>query len=759
MGKKRGKSKGSKQTSESVKKDENHSILGNEIDVIAAALNSTASTPNQVIFLKVCRLCESKDGPFLNIFDQDKVTAKKIDELMPFGITENDDLPHKICFRCSAKVEELYEFIQKCIKTQNSLRHAMGKKEPLVTKPKTRALWEEKLNKSNMSNDDICDALIKKAMEGIKDIPLNVLPSKVKEPTPVIPKKESKLSSNTTIVSKKEIKNKKEDIDSDDSEKPLKDSTSVENINESKFVPTRASRSQNTSDNLLDGLQDVKRKKMSNKQNDKKPSEDCKPTDTSVSKSKGINDLSFDYDDSSSNSKSDSSAKLAKVEPQAPDVKPFDIMDHVSMIKVNGVGVLFQCKLCNRNFLKKELVMSHGCAKTGVPRIDLTKKFVPPTPPKVPVVKYINTKVDNDSNKSLPEKKSEAGKQEIEMIKPPLETKSKPKIGPASKVKRQDSEHDSVIGMTVVPMEADPTSKPKPPPPPTSSSNNSAASPLVQFPSIPSLNSRYKLVPGPNNTFQLVEESSTNQEPIQEIETRKRKSDPPITVETKSRRQNLDNNKNRPKSPEVIEVGIQSPVKPANANAQPYPVGLFQTLPHHSGMFTTAVTPETPFTTPAMKKQSYTVVQTGNPSKLLISTKPQAAPEEPPPKRKSKKSKPEVKSKAEDKQPFSVTLEDTTPPKDAGFFTFINVDPLLQPSYVLPTDNIIQESQISTSTPLAKTTTDNKEKDKYTCNMCTESFSREKKLLTHIQSHYNKMDEEDQMRADKTSRKRGGRKH
>lgn len=51
-------------------------------EVIAEACSAMAPP----VFMKVCRLCEGKDGPFLNIFDADKVTAKKIDELMPFGV-------------------------------------------------------------------------------------------------------------------------------------------------------------------------------------------------------------------------------------------------------------------------------------------------------------------------------------------------------------------------------------------------------------------------------------------------------------------------------------------------------------------------------------------------------------------------------------------------------------------------------------------------------------------------------------------------
>lgn len=51
-------------------------------EVIAEALSSA----NQPIFMKLCRLCESKDGPFLNIFDPDMITAKKIETLMPFVV-------------------------------------------------------------------------------------------------------------------------------------------------------------------------------------------------------------------------------------------------------------------------------------------------------------------------------------------------------------------------------------------------------------------------------------------------------------------------------------------------------------------------------------------------------------------------------------------------------------------------------------------------------------------------------------------------
>lgn len=49
--------------------------------ILAAAL-SAAKQP----ILRACRLCESKDGPFLNIFESEKLLAKKIDDILPFVV-------------------------------------------------------------------------------------------------------------------------------------------------------------------------------------------------------------------------------------------------------------------------------------------------------------------------------------------------------------------------------------------------------------------------------------------------------------------------------------------------------------------------------------------------------------------------------------------------------------------------------------------------------------------------------------------------
>ncbi|CAB3238102.1 unnamed protein product [Arctia plantaginis] len=384
-------------------------------DVIAAAY-SAATPPLIPVFLKVCRLCESKDGPFLNIFEADRLTAKKIEDLMPFSVAENDDLPHKICFRCSAKLEELYEFIQKCIKTQQNLRNAVGKIGSFVTKSKMgKKLWEEKLNKSNMSNDDICDALIKKAMEGIKSIPVassmdkeeSVLETKRKTRSkePVVKNDISEPTSNesdeatlrqvslekndTKPFSNKVTRSSKQGvIETEQLETPIK----VETVEAKKSSVSKSKKS--------DSVQSIKLESSESTTQNYTKASTQNPTPT-------LNSLSYDYEAPAAVRQTHNEEEK-KEHPQ----KPFNIMDHITMIKVNGVGILFQCKLCNRNFLKLDVVESHSCAKNGVPKVDLPKSVPAPEPPKVPSVKYI--KIDSDMKKTLTEKVKLAEKYENE---------------------------------------------------------------------------------------------------------------------------------------------------------------------------------------------------------------------------------------------------------------------------------------------------------------------------------------------------------
>lgn len=650
-------------------------------EVIAEALNFT----NQPVFMKLCRLCESKDGPFLNIFDPDMITAKKIESLMPFVIAENDDLPHKICFRCSAKVEELHEFLQKCTQAQHNLRKVLSSKAPFVAKSKRRDIWEEKLNQSNISNDDICDALIKKAMEGIKDIPLT--PFKAFD----------------DLVTKKMVKNAPEKIKSakvmpanDDvsDEIPLKkvklQLTKVDSISDKMSL-----RSTNSNNKKVSKKKEVKEVEVTKKPTPERKIEEIRKTPAPV---KTVIDNKTEKP--VENPPTTNTCSLSEI---TPHNNTFNIDDHVSMLKVHGIGTLFQCLVCNRNFLKQEIVMSHACAKNGPSKL-APKTTIRPKPPKIPLVKYINTRINNESMKPINDKPISIDDDDDEDDKPLRIKKSKPKIGPASKVKKKYTNEPSNLVACIT--------------------NTNVQAPTVQFPALPSLNSRYKLMAGPNNMFTLVEEKAKELEASEKIE---------ITVPP------LEPFKNRPVGgPKKIVNATKAskqvqPNKTFMLTSQPYPVGLFKTLPTTSA---SSALIEAPPLVPVTKKQSYTVVQTGNPSKLLISTKPQAQL----PTTRQRKMRPQL----QEKEPYSVTLEDEARPKDTEFFTFINVDPLLQPSYVLPTNNIIQESQISTSTNVQNK--ESVEEPRYTCNMCNETFSREKKLLSHIQSHYNKMDEEDQIR-------------
>lgn len=646
-------------------------------------------------------------------------------------------------------------------------------------KPKVRTLWEEKLNKSNISNEDICDAVIKKAMEGIKSAPLNTLSAgeKSNSTTETETNKSNEILTKQSVESANKIKGTKRTQDKDDSEsESLKKAKLAVNKTDQ---PARSSRSNNV-EPLLEGLEiPPKAKKSPTGRQNAIPTP---PTQKNNTKENSTNDISnnsatsnttdIDKQNEITIKKCEPISNLnANSKPEVNDTKAistFNIMEHICKIKVNGVGVLFQCKLCNRNFLKKEVVESHGCARNGRPKEDFTKSVAPPEPPKAPTVKYINTKSDND--KGGGEKKVNGEITKPQAIPLVSESKPKPKIGPASRVRRDERNVDNLIGKTITPKEVTPTTNIQSvSTPQTSSAAIPPIVPSIQFPQLPNLNSRYKLMPGPNNTFTLVEEAISDASK-KNTDTRTTQSltihESPTIAENMAAQLikpgpsgTMIKNKtvNRSLPPTNKPMHSQQAQAVAMPESQPYPVGLFKRSPVAKSAPVKPPEP-LPFAIPASKKQSYTVVQTDNPSKLLISTKPQAQVEAIS-KKRSRKQKIEMLENYAVKQPFNVILEDAEPPKNAEFFTFVNVDPLLQPSYVLPTDSIIQESQISTSTVKQKQAKLNEsvgnDSARYTCNMCGEQFNREKKLLTHIHMHYDKMDEEDQSRPIRSARKRG----
>lgn len=694
-------------------------------------------------------------------------------------VTEYDDLPHKICFRCSAKVEELHDFVERCTRAQENLRTLLGKTRRPAAPPKTdaRKLWEETLNKSNISNDELCDAVIQKAMEGIKNLPLNTFPLEGFAPKQA-----------TTVI----------DDDSDQSDASNRSKQSVPpymarlQVPEEKLIATK-------SNMQTEYVVEMKKNDPKVKQNNtvtikrtvrgdnsmqyrglKKINNAAEPTHDEIS---NVIDIASDRNDSDSDDSANVPIKAiqekkqeVKTEKTKENSKPFDIMDHISIIKVHGVGVLFQCTLCNRNFLKKDVVQSHGCAKTGVPKLDFLSTVSNVEPVKNPMasVKYINNKVADPPRK------------DPEPVEPPPapQVQVKPKAGPASRVKKSADNSPGLIsnfvGMKVKPREVTPPpptqrvkAKPAvtPPPAPPSVVPPSVVPPAaptaaaIEVPGVPGMKTRYRLVPGANNTFTLVEDQVSGS--LQSISKMPSHISPATNTPVGGDPKQLNKWEGVIPQPKRIKVtknpkSILSPVTLSSAVIDvdrpveaPYPVGFFTSpkspLPVQSKPETHA--PVT-FTTPAMKKQSYTVVQTGNPSKLLISAKPQPQPMAevvPKPGKGKRQARVETKElQAKPQEPYKVTVEQAALPKD-NFFTFISIDPLLQPSYVLPTENIIQESQISTSTNTMAGSS--KSSNMYECSLCPQKFSREKKLLTHLQSHYNKMDDDNDEIVKKTKKR------
>lgn len=597
-------------------------------------------------------------------------------------IRQDDELPHIICFRCSAKIEELHDFIRRCIKTQENFEKVLGKKGSYIPKTTSGRVWEKKLTKTNLTNADICDAVIKKAMQGIQGIP-PLLPEQFETPNLDIAK-----------------------------ETPPKDK-GTKNSNR-EMGPEKARVTRSATEPLLTGITMPHRKVT--KRVDQIPVienleatdkiEEIKPEPETPKETKPLN-TTVEF-------------KITHDEEPLEDKKVFDIMEHVSIIKVNGVGTLFQCSLCNRNFLKKEVVLTHGCSKTGVPRVDFTKGIVKADPPKHPSssIKYITRVIPEVSN--LP-KKHRSDTKTISEPDPPVCVEPKSVPNPDAECKNRKSR-----------------------PGPASKTINVQKHTNIVAPQ-QSNERRFKLLPGPDNTFTLVEQGTATPD----LNSSKIAKKLVVKSEVKNSQINL--------SSDIIDldddVEDNLPAVPtsnsSNTNVMPYPVGLFQTFPSPSVKHPTPA----PFTTPAMKKQSYTVIPTSNPSKLLISMKPQVKETPPPEHVKSTSKKRKHPSDNQDAK-FNISLQNVDHSKGVpsdGFFSFINVDPLLQPSYVLPTSNI-QEPRISTSTLQASSSKDSKEN--YNCSLCPQKFNREKKLLTHIQWHYDKGEDEEVQDAPKNSRKR-----
>lgn len=422
----------------------------------------------------------------------------------------------------------------------------------------TRIQWEEVLNDSNFSNDDLCDAVIKKAMEGIKSIDQAPMSTNV-------PRKLRNDSFQTSLESITEA-----DDEFLDTEQALPQPTPkpTSTANNRKNLVNSASANNVKEPLLKKKAQEMKYKKSNNFKRALNTTRDT--VNKIIKKEKDVEVDSMNAE------------KCA----EAPAAKPFDIMDYVTALKVNGVGTIYQCELCNRNFFNKNVLLSHGCTTQ---KSKLKDTNIQPVVPKTPLVKYINTnenKTESENNDTIPN--VETKKSEVKLYRPGPKSRK----GPASV---QNVMHD------------------------TSTVNLNAV-------------------------------------------------DGPSASKETTKRPNTDANHETP--PKIVRLHHSSESTSSNA-PKPYPVGLFQTVPHHS-----RVTSEPPpFYASEAKRKSCIVYQTDCPGKLVISTKPPIVEA--------------ARKPTTNNEPRRITLGTVTPAtgnaaKTEQYFTVIDVDPSAQPSYVLP---------------------------------------------------------------------------
>lgn len=311
---------------------------------------------------------------------------------------------------------------------------------------------------------------------------------------------------------------------------------------------------------------------------------------------------------------------------RAPETesKPFDIMNHVIAIKISGAGTLYQCQLCKRNFLRKDVLTSHGCTLQNVVS---RKPISQPPPPKVPVVKYMYTRENETEakrNNSVPY--VEVKKPEVKKYRP----------GPKSRVGLPE---------------------------------NNSSIPDVELKK--SEIKKYK--PGPKSRVILTNaQNDTNVTQMNNSNVAFHKG-PSSSKEITDGRNATDDLHVSPAKIRRIQAQVAEPT--SNSTAQPYPVGLFQTVPHHPSVTSNPA----PFDVSEAKKRSCTVIQTSKPGKLLITTKPQLADVE-----VNKNGSANIATRRSSAlHPLSFSLD--TAARSGEYFAIINVDPLMQPSYVLPT--------------------------------------------------------------------------
>lgn len=288
-----------------------------------------------------------------------------------------------------------------------------------------------------------------------------------------------------------------------------------------------------------------------------------------------------------------------------------------------------------------------------------------------------------------------------------------------------------------------------------------------QFPTTQScIPAEHSILPDCNRTMPVLSPSPATQ--------KSRAAQPkPIQKLVLSKKDILNNYKSK-KSSSNKKVKSSREEVPLNiAPKAPYPIGLLCRNSSNQGNSTNnanqhSLPPEEISDKPPVTKghrkdtPKYTILSRETPGKIVISTVLNkttkvlpVSPAEVPMKR-ARKQKLERRTEQEI-LPVEFEEEPSQPvrEKNEHFFTYINLDPMLQSSpYTLPNPNALQEPKISTtvvpvtfenpacsssrveSTKNVSVEVGKKNSGGYVCSICDLEFSREKKLFAHVKTHF-----------------------
>lgn len=711
---------------------------------------------------------------------------------------------------------------------------------------KIKSIWEAKLNKNQLSNDEYCDELVMKALESVASLPKfenNVIIPilNTKNDRRIDDKKFIKMSPSGALISYrsnlklKKLKIKMVRVDRPhfpgvekrngkyyvgDVKKPCTLQTLLTRKNKAGPKRYRDNADANNFDLLQNSLKKLQTEIV------KKQTDIKNMVPTTKETQSGKNSMS--------------------IKPDTP-VEERGIPENFSTVKVAEIGaVVYTCKLCHHSILEKEKMFNHKCLISRPNRDISTNKPQPLTTNNHSETTNTMSLHKNDpsekpsrTTRSRPSRSSQGKITDDNTTKSNVEKPDLTNISnnnhtsPAVSVPTQSpitSNPDitspqlgqafsmapgmgSIVDASLLsksfflmPMGdnsyslqlRDPVNPPAPPPPlpppapsihvnhlPTSSSSYVNQ----QFPtSSPSYNNQQFTSSTPsyiNHQFATTQSSIPTEHsilpdcnrtvPAMSLPASQASHAAQMNTVQKlvfAKKDILKNSKNKKKLsnnkiPNILKNSYKTTFAKIAPKA-PYPIGLLCRNSSNQGNNANAnqhslppeeISDKSPVTKGHKKDTpKYAIVSRETPGKIVISTvinkTTKTVPESPVevPKKKAKKQKTERKIENViipvefEKEPSHEQVEG----KNEHFFTYINLDPMLQPSpYTLPNPNALQEPKISTTVvpvtfePPTRSRIEppvieigKKKSAGYACSICDLEFSREKKLFAHVKTHF-----------------------